>query len=102
MSSELLHLLASNDVPNDQQVVAIRQFLAENHEEGDSMLAYKAVLSPVRRTPAELLAEIFSHVSAQRGVRTHVGTYMIDAPPWRLGHICRTWRNAALSSPRIW
>ncbi|KAJ7157392.1 hypothetical protein C8R46DRAFT_860111, partial [Mycena filopes] len=56
---------------------------------------HRAILSPVRRVPPELLCEIFSLTVQNDG----------DAPkqpPWYLGQVCGLWRHSALSLPSLW
>ena len=48
---------------------------------------YTAILSPIRRVPPEIWAEIFQHELADMFV---------------FSAVCRMWRHAALSSPRLW
>ncbi|KAF7317413.1 hypothetical protein HMN09_00477700 [Mycena chlorophos] len=54
--------------------------------------AMKSVLSPIRRLPAEILGEIFVHYT-----KNNEGT-----APWKLGHICHSWRIVALGLPALW
>ncbi|KAJ7617770.1 hypothetical protein FB45DRAFT_214534 [Roridomyces roridus] len=114
-SSPFVHLLESNDPPDEGEAALIRGFLDENRERMDeiramphtapeldelerSLEAHIALLSPIRRVPGELLSEIFTHLSYKR----KVGSRRIDAPPWLVGNVCRSWRNAALSTSILW
>ncbi|KAK6974498.1 hypothetical protein R3P38DRAFT_3132643 [Favolaschia claudopus] len=70
---------------------------------------HKAVLSPIRRFPVEILQQIFSQVPYSSGERSvhHRGTsptrnLAVEEPPWQLGHICRRWRTIAIGSPPLW
>ncbi|KAJ7711006.1 hypothetical protein B0H16DRAFT_1900791 [Mycena metata] len=61
--------------------------------------AYTAMLSLVRRIPAELLCEIFMwtlpHTRRLRGETFEVA-------PWRLGHICQRWRAIDVHYAPLW
>ncbi|KAJ7606228.1 hypothetical protein FB45DRAFT_1012035 [Roridomyces roridus] len=55
--------------------------------------------SPVTRVPPELLYEIFERVPPWPRL---IGLDTVDHAPWRLGHICKSWREIALACPTIW
>ncbi|KAJ7437447.1 hypothetical protein B0H11DRAFT_2294311 [Mycena galericulata] len=123
ISSRLIHLLESNDVPVDGEIPVIRAIISHNQarvtalnaqlealgtrmeqiekerdEIEDTVRKQTTVISPVRRVPPELISEIFSLMpcTRRRADRT------VNCPPWRLGHICRSWRHTALSNPFLW
>jgi hypothetical protein len=75
----------------------------------------KSLLSPIRRLPVEIVAEIFSHYCDQTTlVYEQVmdryegsGYYMIpqlkmSVPAARLGQVCWAWRSIAQSTPSLW
>ncbi|KAJ7065508.1 hypothetical protein C8F01DRAFT_1125823 [Mycena amicta] len=71
----------------------------------DNQELQKAVLSPLRRVPMEVLAAIF-RLSLPIG--QPFGTYTmgvrwstLDAP-WVFTHVSRSWRAAALGTPTLW
>ena len=119
--SPLRHLLKSNATPSDSEVTAIRAFISEAEaslEElhrrfptGDhasqaiesqllkTIEAHRALLSPVRYLPSEILQEIFLHYADSQLEGRNV---TIRAVPWRLGHISHRWRKIALSLPSLW
>ncbi|KAJ7620130.1 hypothetical protein FB45DRAFT_717990, partial [Roridomyces roridus] len=106
----------SNEPPLDAELPLIRDFIAQEQSTLDDLNArieqpvsrrdstvesigrHVAVLSPARRVPADVWREIFSLLSFTRKVRGREISY----PPWRLGHICRFWREVASSSPLLW
>ncbi|KAF8889128.1 hypothetical protein BD779DRAFT_420894 [Infundibulicybe gibba] len=53
---------------------------------------HKAILSPLRRFPAEILGEIFMAYLALEGMRA----------PILLAKLCSRWRGTALNTPRLW
>ncbi|KAJ7849228.1 hypothetical protein B0H14DRAFT_2765795 [Mycena olivaceomarginata] len=54
-------------------------------------------ISAIYRIPNEILCEIFTLTYMRR-----VGDHINEEVPWRLGHICRVWRAAALGYPSLW
>ncbi|KAJ7444659.1 hypothetical protein B0H11DRAFT_2291217 [Mycena galericulata] len=122
-SSRLTYLLQSNDVPVADDIPAIRAIIFHNQarvgalnaqldalrtrveqiekerdEIEDTVRKQTAVISAVRRVPSELISEIFSLTPCTR----RRADRKVTCPPWRLGHICRSWRNTALSNPFLW
>ncbi|KAJ7649015.1 hypothetical protein DFH06DRAFT_1300259 [Mycena polygramma] len=57
---------------------------------------HRAMISPVRRVPSELICEIFVLVMSPRNAADRC------QPPWWLGHICQSWRQTALSYSPFW
>ncbi|KAJ3501960.1 hypothetical protein NLJ89_g9104 [Agrocybe chaxingu] len=64
----------------------------------ESMHSYRALLSPIRRLPRDLLQEIFLACLP----RKRNPSMSIDEPPMLLTHVCRQWRHVALHTPRLW
>ncbi|KAF7320981.1 hypothetical protein HMN09_00184900 [Mycena chlorophos] len=128
--SELRPLLESNLPPDAQQRLIVENqiqyldfeigkqemdfFFFESTYRG--LLAERAqvkrILSPIRRVPAELLAEIFlyfapsfppeSELYANRSHRRSDDKIRRPDIPWFLAHVCRSWRATALSLGRLW
>ncbi|CAA7260777.1 unnamed protein product [Cyclocybe aegerita] len=109
------HLLTSNAPPSHEEATQIREFiiiLEENvallegqfDEESNKTRAnlsktiseYRAVLSPIRTLPPEILEKILledrDYPFPQRQVHY----------PWGLSHVCRFWRGVVISSPHFW
>ncbi|KAK0491711.1 hypothetical protein EDD18DRAFT_1358484 [Armillaria luteobubalina] len=60
----------------------------------------KKILSPSRRLPTKLLTKIFIHCSSSYG---RSGCPLDPrALPWKLSHVCRKWRAAAIATPELW
>ncbi|KAJ7178834.1 hypothetical protein C8R43DRAFT_1118178 [Mycena crocata] len=59
----------------------------------------KSILAPIRRIPAEILAEIFGHC-----VRGEAPSCITNprAAPLLLGRVCGFWRNVSMSTPILW
>ncbi|KAK6977489.1 hypothetical protein R3P38DRAFT_2666234 [Favolaschia claudopus] len=119
--SPFTHYFLSNYAPNDQEIAAIRAFVApafitpyseelsrlqalidklsiERDQLKDYVDAHKALISPVRQIPEDILREIF-HACLPTSRNARMSTS--DAP-LLLGHICRGWRNIVMSTPTLW
>ncbi|KAJ7206765.1 hypothetical protein GGX14DRAFT_698330 [Mycena pura] len=113
-------LLRSNDAPLDPEVFVIRRIVSDGEdrmraldahilhlqatlaqlsqrrdETVEHLRVHRAILSPIRRVPMELVCTIFEMASAQNRVK-------FGTPLWQLGFICRSWRQYALSYPLLW
>ncbi|KAK7031834.1 ABC protein [Favolaschia claudopus] len=76
----------------ETQKAYLAEYLAKN----------KAIVSPLRRLPPELLLEIFSWtLPSILTVRRH-GSLNLAESPWALSRVCSRWRAVALSSPFLW
>ncbi|KAJ7741295.1 hypothetical protein B0H16DRAFT_1728553 [Mycena metata] len=123
MVSPFASLLGTNYSPTDEEVPKIKALLAEPAfrlkrledeirelqktldelaAERDSLVGYmdshRALLSPIRRLPLDILQEIFLAC-----IPTHRNCAMsaLEAPVL-LGRICSSWRSISLSTPRLW
>ncbi|KAF5334296.1 hypothetical protein D9611_014159 [Ephemerocybe angulata] len=103
----LSRILWSNDVPIPIEATSIRSEVetitsrisvlrAELEGLENRLRQHHAALSPVRRVPPEIIAQIFSILVV--GVLDSGGRDgLLD-----LGLVCKSWRRAALSSHRLW
>ncbi|KAJ7157061.1 hypothetical protein C8R43DRAFT_832370, partial [Mycena crocata] len=57
-----------------------------------------AVLAPIRRVPAEILAEIFTHCVQNDAHSLTNPRYA----PLLLGRVCGLWRNVSISTAVLW
>ncbi|KAJ7658416.1 hypothetical protein B0H17DRAFT_955267, partial [Mycena rosella] len=102
---ELQHLLAepsSRLKRLNDEIADLHKALAKLEEERDSLSdyveAHKALLTPVRRLPLDILQEIFVAC-----IPTHRNCVMsAREAPILLGRICSSWRTISLSTPRLW
>ncbi|KAJ6492085.1 hypothetical protein C8R45DRAFT_191495 [Mycena sanguinolenta] len=116
---DIARLLSTNDVPQDADIPLIQQTIFEAEERlrpldaqihslqaalaaqlverrnelAEHLRGLRAILSPVRRVPPELICEIFDFATAQSRAFN---------PPWRLGCISATWRQCALTHAALW
>ncbi|KAK6980669.1 hypothetical protein R3P38DRAFT_2664934 [Favolaschia claudopus] len=58
-------------------------------------------VSHISRIPCEILAEIFRWTLWPGYTRVLRGRE-VAIPPWKLGHICRYWRETAQADPCLW
>ncbi|KAF8211009.1 hypothetical protein K438DRAFT_1710460, partial [Mycena galopus ATCC 62051] len=90
----------------NQEIPKLQERLRRLEDERASLTSYrarnKAVLSPLRRIPPELLGEIFSWTLPFIGNALSVDTFNILRSPWVLTHISRRWRAVCLSIPSLW
>ncbi|KAJ3836441.1 hypothetical protein F5878DRAFT_726788 [Lentinula raphanica] len=68
---------------------------------------YRDVLHPIRRTPPEVLLEIFSYcvpfvdtTSAEKC--QEINSLNTKFAPWTFGQVCKHWRFIVLECPRLW
>ncbi|KAJ6557851.1 hypothetical protein B0H19DRAFT_906207, partial [Mycena capillaripes] len=123
MSSPFAHRLETNYFPDDEEVLEIQGLLVEPTlrlkrlddeiadlqkaidklaEERNSLGAYvaahKALISPVRRLPLDIIQEIFIAC-----LPTHRYCVMsASEAPILLGRICSAWRAISFSTPQLW
>ncbi|KAJ6537311.1 hypothetical protein DFH09DRAFT_1178438, partial [Mycena vulgaris] len=86
----------------DNEIAAMREALDTLIAERDGVDAYvsahKALISPVRRLPLDIIQEIFIAC-----MPTHRNCVMsAREAPVLLGRICSAWRAISLATPRLW
>ncbi|KAJ6573533.1 hypothetical protein DFH09DRAFT_1032412 [Mycena vulgaris] len=123
MSSPFTSKLGTNYCPQDREIFEIKMFLVDPIRrlqrlddeitdlrkaleklaaERDSLDAYvdahRALISPVRRLPLDIIQEIFIAC-----IPTHRNCVMsASEAPLLLGRVCGLWRTISLSTPRLW
>lgn len=100
---------ASNEISH---ALAILEDLCEKQHMTEELIEdYKMLLTPARRLLPELLEMIFLHcIPDSRSGELHWGRQdleryprvSIHEAPWKIGCVCRQWRQVALSTPLIW
>ncbi|KAJ7483451.1 hypothetical protein FB451DRAFT_1170051 [Mycena latifolia] len=87
----------------DDEIARLRNQLKELEEEHAVLSSYhaqnRAILSPLRRMPPEVLGQIFSWTLPS--ARTRIGRDL-ESSPWILTHISSRWRAISLSTPSLW
>ncbi|KAJ6498740.1 hypothetical protein C8R45DRAFT_979686 [Mycena sanguinolenta] len=77
---------------------ALEKLTEERDALGAYVDAHKALLSPIRRLPHDVIEEIFMAC-----LPTHRNCVMsATEAPVSLGRICSAWRAISLSTPRLW
>ncbi|KAF8199990.1 hypothetical protein K438DRAFT_1516203, partial [Mycena galopus ATCC 62051] len=77
---------------------ALKMLIEKRDALADYVAAHKALLSPLRRLPLDIIEEIF--VACLPAHRNCVMSAQ-DAPVI-LGRVCSSWRSISLSTPRLW
>jgi hypothetical protein len=105
----LSHLLSSNFAPQPFDVTYIQHEIGKLNESIDELQiqlrkleqkrqTYRALLSPLRQMPLELLGDIFGFaLSAGNAEQTHRGDNLIT-----LSLVSRDWRDGALTAHHLW
>lgn len=64
----------------------------------------KGILSPIRRLPREIIAEIVLQALQMDSADKWAVVVTLDTRigPWKYAQICRIWRDAILSFPQLW
>ncbi|KAJ2928073.1 hypothetical protein H1R20_g9006, partial [Candolleomyces eurysporus] len=107
-NAALSYLLSSNAVPKtcetasvqiqiDNLASQIAQLRPKLEELEDQLRLHRAVLSPVRRVPAEIWGEVFKLVLPKKRNDTEDREKLVD-----LQLVCKTWRDAARLEHRLW
>ncbi|KAK7033297.1 hypothetical protein R3P38DRAFT_790814 [Favolaschia claudopus] len=79
----------------------LKGLLTEREQTHDALEAHRALLSPIRRIPPEVLGEIFIHCLARQSMEPFVQASG-DQFPLLLTQISSNWRNVALATPALW
>ncbi|KAJ6594624.1 hypothetical protein B0H19DRAFT_907708, partial [Mycena capillaripes] len=123
MTSPFASQLGTNYCPKDEEVQEIKNLLLEPTlrlkrlgdeiadlqtaidklaEERDTLEAYveghRALMSPVRRLPLDIIQEIFIACLPD----DHNCVMGASEAPVLLGRICSSWRATSLDTPRLW
>lgn len=128
MDTTFRHLIATNLSPSEEETRQILEFISKDEHEladidaeighmqdalhrlllqrarfAERIEAYKSTLSPIRRLPPEILAEIFILCYASHTFRLPPSMNSNpSATPLTLIHTCSRWRAIALGLPRLW
>ncbi|KAJ7088497.1 hypothetical protein B0H15DRAFT_908590 [Mycena belliarum] len=78
-----------------------RPLIRQRDDVVELVAAHKAILSPVRRVPPEILCEIFV-LTLPWSMERHFRGENVLQPPWPLALVCRAWRQTAIGYPALW
>ncbi|KAK7057986.1 hypothetical protein R3P38DRAFT_2843941 [Favolaschia claudopus] len=73
-----------------------KDLIVQRDETVQQVLQYKNATRAIRRIPPEIVSQFLLLA------RPYMDYDDFEDPPWRLGHICRYWRDVALSTPELW
>ncbi|KAJ3719333.1 hypothetical protein C8R42DRAFT_723021 [Lentinula raphanica] len=95
---ELRSILAEPYAKLERLETEIARALCEKEKLNKFIDAHRALMSPIRQIPDEVLGEIFVHClpTDRNAIRS------LDEAPLLLTTICRDWRRVALRTPRLW
>ncbi|KAJ6458894.1 hypothetical protein DFH09DRAFT_1062962 [Mycena vulgaris] len=84
------------DIESAQSV--LRSLLTERDQTHETLEAHRALLSPIRRVPPEVLCEIFLHCLPKT---TYIQASVAHCP-LLLTQVSSNWRSVALATPALW
>ncbi|KAF6745946.1 hypothetical protein DFP72DRAFT_639453 [Ephemerocybe angulata] len=107
LRSDVSHLLNTNEVPTKIEVATVQNALdsltgristlrSQLERLEEQHRHHRAILSPMRRIPLEVLAEIF--VLVCRPIQSEYDRRTVI----NLGLVCKSWRAATLLAHRLW
>ncbi|KAL0951761.1 hypothetical protein HGRIS_008433 [Hohenbuehelia grisea] len=76
----------------------MKKLVAERDELKEAIQSHLALKSHAQRLPFEVLATIFIHCLPT----AHFPVRSIHEAPLLLGRVCKSWRDASMSTPRLW
>ncbi|KAK1231225.1 hypothetical protein PQX77_005661 [Marasmius sp. AFHP31] len=82
---------------DDEDIARLR---AERHELQQFVNSHSALAVPSRRLSVDIWAQIFVHCMPRTSLNVAVCT--VREAPLLLTTVCRTWREIALNTPRLW
>ena len=90
-----------NEIDRVQEILS--QLCRRRDEISEHISNHRALLSPVRKVPDELLAEIFTYCLPQFSEKKMKNnSFLRSQAPLLLARICSRWRTVAISTQRLW
>ncbi|KAF7371144.1 hypothetical protein MSAN_00749800 [Mycena sanguinolenta] len=90
----------------DDEISNLREKLEQLEDQRATLSSYRtqnmAIVSPLRRMPLEVLADIFSWTLPSLHDACSFGGPDVAQSPWLLTQISSRWRALALSTPSLW
>ncbi|KAK0466620.1 hypothetical protein IW261DRAFT_1407309, partial [Armillaria novae-zelandiae] len=97
--SETPNRIAELDSLIDSTTSLLRYLTNDRNQALENQANAKMILSPCRRLPSELLADIFIRCSLRDRYSSPLDPHGLH---WTLSHVCRKWREVAIGTPQIW
>lgn len=89
-----------------EEIPRLRDRLKHLEEERAALLSFRAqnssILSPLRRTPPEILTEIFFLAGPVARDSPRRYRFCATDSPWNLSYVCRRWRFISISKASLW
>ncbi|KAJ7155825.1 hypothetical protein C8R46DRAFT_434201 [Mycena filopes] len=89
----------------DEEIASLRRRLQQLTDERQSLVRLRsrnsAIVSPLRRFPPEVLAEVFTWTLPAAWSLSGY-PFSSDDSPWSLTHVSRSWRAIAISTSSLW
>ncbi|KAF7356296.1 F-box domain-containing protein [Mycena venus] len=108
-STFIQSLISKTDAPLarlDKEISKLQEHLKMLEEAREFLRGYrtwnKAIFSPLRRIPPEVLREIFSWTLPSIRDALHSGRFEMGQSPWVLTQVCSRWRAVSISTPSLW
>ncbi|ESK95825.1 hypothetical protein Moror_12437 [Moniliophthora roreri MCA 2997] len=116
MDTPFNHLVGTNNAPSPEELEEIRNLVRKPEEQvrllnekisqlqaqRDKLQSFidchRVLLSPARRIPRDIISEVFLHCLPTDSLPVR----SIGEAPLLLTTICRSWREIALTTPRLW
>ncbi|KAJ6552722.1 hypothetical protein B0H19DRAFT_1154788 [Mycena capillaripes] len=90
----------------DTDIAQLRDRLRQLEEDHSALSSFRtqsmAILSPLRRIPAEVLSEIFLWTLPSLREGAARGRFQMADSPWSMTHVSRRWRAVAILNPSLW
>ncbi|KAK7031847.1 ABC protein [Favolaschia claudopus] len=88
------------------EIARTRRHLQDLEDRRAELLSFReqtrGVLFPLRRVPPEVLCEIFQWALLLPQDSPFREGFKISDSPWNLTHVCRRWRDVAISKASLW
>ncbi|KAF9260649.1 hypothetical protein L218DRAFT_566358 [Marasmius fiardii PR-910] len=103
---DVLRQVESNLEPLVAEIDRLKRVLADFETARDTLISFsrehRAILSPTRRLPSEILESIFSHCLPSRISEDSFDFWDVKQAPWVLTQVSRRWRSIAVGYSRLW
>ncbi|KAF9269785.1 hypothetical protein L218DRAFT_850694, partial [Marasmius fiardii PR-910] len=97
-SKEIFALLEQSQANLERIQMQIKKLEIQRLQVQTFTAKHRALLSPIRRVPPDILGEIFFHSLPADSLPTRCA----HTSPILLSSICRSWRDVSFNTPRLW
>ncbi|KAJ7585570.1 hypothetical protein C8J56DRAFT_1027225 [Mycena floridula] len=106
LCGDSLDAISRLDVEISQVRAQLTDLLQKRADKERELADYKIILHPLRRTPVDILCEIFlstiDDIYEEGSVYQPTNSFDRWILPWPLGLVSRRWRSVALSCHKLW